>query len=74
MTITFTLPFLLLAGFSLALFIGVTILAHSQGMFDGSGGGYLGGIDALFTIILYAVFWAVPSLLAWAVWATWWRA
>ena len=73
MTLTLSLPVLVLLGISFALFIGVTILAHSQGMLDG-GGGYLGGIDALFTIILYAVFWAVPSLLAWAIWATWWRA
>ena len=72
MTLTLSLPVLVLLGISFALFIGVTILAHSQGMLDG--GGYLGGIDALFTIILYAVFWAVPSLLAWAIWATWWRA
>ena len=74
MTLTLSLPVLILIGISLALFVGVTILAHSQGMFDGGGGGYLGGIDALFTIILYVVFWAVPSLLAWAIWATWWRA
>ena len=73
MTLTLSLPVLILIGISFAMFIGVTILAHSQGMFDGGGGGYLGGIDALFTIILYAVFWVVPSLLAWAIWATWWR-
>lgn len=73
MTITLTLPFLLLAGFSLGLFIGVTILCHQQGLFDAGGGGYLGGIDALFTIILYAILWAIPSLIAWAAWATWFR-
>ena len=72
MTVTLTLPFLMLAGFSLALFIGVTIFCHFQGLFD-NGGGYLGGIDALFTIIVYSMFWAVPSLMAWAVWATWFR-
>ena len=74
MTLTLSLSVLVLIGISLSLFVGVTILAHSQGMFDRGGGGYLGGINALFTIILYAVFWAVPSLLAWAIWATWWRA
>lgn len=72
MTITLTLPFLLLAGFSLLLFIAVTFLAHQQGMFDG-GGGYAGGLDGLFLMMLYALLWAAPSLLAWAVWATWWR-
>jgi len=55
-TLTISMPALLLIGFSLALFIGVTILCHQQGMLDGPGsGGYLGGIDALFTIILYAI-------------------
>ena len=72
MTLTLSLPFLLLAGFSLGLFIGVTILCHTQGLFEG-GGVYLAGIDSLFTLILYAVLWAVPSLGAWAVWATWFR-
>lgn len=72
MTVTLTMPFLLLAGLSLLLFIGATILAHQQGLFDG-GGGYAGGLDAVFIVILYAVFWAIPSLLAWAVWATWWK-
>lgn len=72
MTLTLSLPLLMLVGFSLLLFISVTIFCHSQGMFDG-GGGYLGGIDALFTLIVYGMFWAVPSLMAWAVWATWFR-
>jgi hypothetical protein len=72
MTITLSLPFLLLAGFSLLLFIGVTILGHYQGMFDG-GDGYAGGLGGLFLIILYAILWAGPSLLAWAIWATWWK-
>lgn len=54
MTLTLSLPFLLLAGFSLLLFIGVTIFCHHA-------------------TIVYLICWAVPSLLAWAVWATWWR-
>jgi len=74
MTLTISLPVLILIGVCLALFIGVTLLAHSQGLFDKGGGGYLGGIDSLFTMILYTLLWAVPSLLIWAIWATWWRA
>lgn len=74
MTLTISLPVLALIVISLVLFVGVTILAHSQGMFDGGGGSLAGGVNALFTVTLYAVFWAAPSLLAWAVWATWWRA
>ncbi|MFN3303053.1 MAG: hypothetical protein ACK44A_04960 [Roseateles sp.] len=73
MTLTLSLPVLILLGISLALFIATTYLCHSQGMFDG-GGGYAGGLDGLFTVILYAIFWAIPSLIAWAVWATWFRA
>ena len=41
MTLTITLPVLILLGISLALFIGTTYLCHCQGMFDG-GGGYGG--------------------------------
>jgi hypothetical protein len=72
MTFTITLPVLILLGISLALFIGTTVLAHYQGMFDNSGG-YAGGLDGLFLLILYAIFWAIPSLVAWAIWATWLR-
>lgn len=73
MIITLTIPFLLLSCFSMLLFICVTIFCYWQGMFDG-GGGYAGGLDGLFIVIAYAVLWVVPTLLAWAVWATWWRA
>ena len=59
---------------SLLLFIGVTIFCHQAGMFDaGGGGGFVAGLDSLFATIVYLICWAVPSLLAWAVWATWWR-
>lgn len=73
MTLTISLPALILIGISLALFIGVTVLCFYQGMFDNSGG-YAGGLDGLFTLILYLIFWALPSLAGWAIWATWWRA
>ena len=69
---TFTIPLSLMgiAAFSAFLFIAVTIICWRNGMFDG-GGGYAGGLDALFTIIAYAILWAIPSLAAWAVYATW---
>ena len=73
MTITISLGAMILIGISVALFVGTTILCHLQGLFDGSSGGYLSGLDSLFTIIIYAVFWAIPSLASWAIWATWWR-
>lgn len=74
MTLTISLSALVLICFSVALFIGVTVLCFMQGMFDGGGGGYAGGLGSLFTIVFYAIFWALPSLAAWAIWATWWRA
>lgn len=73
MTLTISLPALILIVLSLALFIGVTFLCFCQGMFD-DGGGYGGGLGGMFIFIFYAVFWAIPSLAGWAIWATWWRA
>ncbi|MEJ1933869.1 hypothetical protein WDZ92_27035 [Nostoc sp. NIES-2111] len=72
MTLTISIPVLILFGISLALFIGTTVLAFYQGMFDG-GGGYGGGLGSLFLVILYLIFWGIPSLAAWAIWATWLR-
>lgn len=72
MTLTISLSALVLIGLSVALFIGVTVLCFMQGMFDG-GGGYAGGLGSIFTFLFYVVFWAVPSLAGWAIWATWWR-
>lgn len=31
------------------------------------------GFGLMLTIILYAVFWVIPSILAWAIYATWWK-
>lgn len=72
LTLTLPLPLLLLLGFSGLLFLVVTALCHRRGLFDSCGG--LGDVFAgLFLIVNYAIFWAVPSLLAWAVWATWFK-
>lgn len=74
MTVAFTLSTgaMVVLAISLALLIGCTLIAWCQDMF-GSSGGYLGGLDGLFLFLLYACLWAVPSLLVWAVWATWWK-
>lgn len=74
MTIAFTLSIgaMVVLAISLALFIGCTLLAWRQGMFD-TYGGYAGGLDGLFLFALYACLWALPSLLAWVAWATWWK-
>lgn len=73
MTLTISLSVLILLGISVALFIGVTVFCHREGMFDAGGGGYCAGLDGLFMIGIYLIFWALPSLIAWAVWATWLR-
>ena len=72
LTITLSAGALVVIAIAVILFVVVTVVCHQAGMFDG-GSGYLGGLDSLFVIIAYAVLWAVPSLLAWAAWATWFR-
>lgn len=72
MTMTITLPLMLLAGFSALLFLVVTVLCHRRGFFD-SCSGVGAGFAGLFLVVTYAILWAVPSLLAWAVWATWFK-
>lgn len=61
---------LIIAACSCVLFLFVTWLAHSQGIFDG---GDPFGIAFIFGLALYAALWATPSLLAWAVYATWFK-
>ncbi|MGE0745279.1 MAG: hypothetical protein AB7K86_08530 [Rhodospirillales bacterium] len=58
-----------LIGLSAALFIGVTVLCRRAGFFEADN--Y--GIGALFALGAYSVLWAIPTLIAWAVWATWLR-
>ena len=58
-------------GVSIVLFALVTALCIQQGLF-GADDQY--GIAFLFALCFYAALWAVPSLLIWAVWATWFRA
>jgi hypothetical protein len=63
------LPLLIIGACSLVLFIAVTVLAHQQGLFDGDSL----GVGAMFALTFYLLFWLAPTLLAWAVWATWWK-
>lgn len=72
MTLTISLPVLIGLSLCLLLFIAVTVLAHSEGMFDDPGG-YLAGLNGAFLVLLYAILWALPSLAGWAIYATWWR-
>lgn len=72
MTLTIALStgavFLIVA--SAMLFIAVTVFCGYAGLFDG---GDTYGIGALFTLAIYAILWAIPSLVAWGVWAMWFR-
>lgn len=70
MTIAISLPVLWLIAISFFMFVVATWLCFSQGLFDGSD---TYGVWALFIVCIYAVFWAVPSLATWAVWATWFK-
>ena len=70
MTFTIAMPALWIILTSAALFIGVTALTIWQGMWDG-GDPY--GVGAMFICFIYMVLWALPSLIIWAVWATWFK-
>ena len=64
-TLSLSLGWLVVTLLSLCGFLAVTWLCHAQGMFDGGGsGGFLAGLDSLFTFVFYVIFWAIPSLLA----------
>jgi hypothetical protein len=58
---------LLLASFSLGLFLFVTWFCHREGMIGRDSGGSM-GIGGLFAVALYAIVWAIPTLAAIAVW------
>lgn len=70
--ITIALPtgLAIIIAVSVVLFILVTFLCGLSGLFDGHDSM---GIGALMIVIFYSALWLVPSLLAWAVWATWWK-
>lgn len=72
MTFTLTLGLvpLVLIGVSVILFGLATWACASQGLFEGSD---TFGVGAMFTLVIYAVLWAIPSLIAWAVYATWFK-
>lgn len=70
MIITIPIGLLAVLCISLVLFILVTLSCHRSGLFDGTDSL---GIGALFTLLFYALGWLIPSLAAWAAWATWWR-
>lgn len=54
--------------FSVILFIAAGLLCKSQGLFDGPD---TYGIGGFFIVGIFAIFWGMPSVLAWAIWATW---
>lgn len=70
MTITISAPHLIMLAICIALFVATTVFCVWQGLFDGND---QFGIGEIFKIAAYAVFWIIPSLTMWAVWATWIR-
>lgn len=61
-------PLAWIVGVSAITFIVLTVVLFREGVFDGSD---LFGLNVLFATLTYAVLWLIPSLLAWAIWATW---
>ena len=70
-SISLSLGAVLLLAMSLLLFVLVTWFCVSQGLFD-DGGGYI-DLSGFFVFVIYVIGWAMPSLVAWAVWATWFQ-
>jgi hypothetical protein len=54
------------------LFLAATACCAKADLF-GSKAGMASAFDGAFILLIYALVWAVPSLIAWAVWATWLR-
>lgn len=69
MGIYISAPTLYLFGFSLFLFTLVTIWLWQMSMFDDDSL----GIGGMFCMIFYSALWACPTLLAWAIYATWFK-
>lgn len=70
-TVTLSAAALFALAGSAALFVIATIICAREKLFSANDSYEIG---ALFGLCVYALVWLVPSLLSWAVWATWWRA
>lgn len=70
MTIAISTSVLALVVVSLLFLLFVTAFCWRAGLFDGPDP-Y--GIGWLFGFMFYVCGWVVPSLVAWAAWATWFR-
>ena len=64
---TISLSALAFIGADIVLFIGVTLLCWFGGLFDV----HLDRWAWPFLAINYTIFWLMPTVIAWAVWATW---
>lgn len=67
MTIFLPIPVLILLGISFVLFLGATLVCRWQRFFEQDDL----GLGAAFAMLVYAILWALPSVLLWAIWATW---
>lgn len=68
MTVTLSIPVIVMLSISAALFICVVLMNR-----DSSSGGNFPDIGRFFALVTYLIFWLLPSLLMWSVWATWFR-
>jgi hypothetical protein len=69
-TLTFTVSAAMVVGFSVLCLVLVTAFCVVAGLFNGPDPYRIGWV---FGLIVYVCGWVVPSLVAWAVWATWFR-
>jgi hypothetical protein len=72
-TFSLSIGAMALIALTIVLFVGMTLLCWLGGLFDGAGGAFGCDTSPLFIAFFFAIGWALPSLAAWAVWATWFR-
>jgi len=70
MTFTISNGATLMLAFSACLFTVVTAISIKEDMWNDE---WNAGLGVIALVMLYGFLWAIPSLLVWAVWATWFR-
>lgn len=73
MTITVSAGVLFVLGVALVMTGLVTWVCKAGGLFEKTGGDYLSDIDWFLSVALYIIGVGIPTLLAWAIWATWFK-
>lgn len=73
MTVTVSVGILFVLGVALVMTGLVTWACKAWGLFENTGGNYLPDTGWFFSVALYIIGVGIPTLLAWAVWATWFK-